>query len=195
MDLAERRDIETQVYQPAEDTDLLRKTAEAWVESGDRVLEVGTGSGYIAAKLADLDAAVVGADVNPHACRQARENGVEAVRADLVAPFRDDSFDWVVFNPPYLPRDKDAERDDWMEVALTGGENGRALIEPFVETVRRVLKPGGEALMLASSLTGLDAVRDHARANGFATMEAASESHPFERLVVLRLITHGHQTD
>jgi len=186
-DLADRRDIETDVYQPAEDSGLLAEAAAAELGPGERALEVGCGSGYVAARVAETGADVVAADLNPHACRQARERGLQAVRADLVSPFRDGAFDAVLFNPPYLPADPDAERSDWMEVALTGGENGRAVIDPFLDSVGRVLAPDGRVFLLVSSLTGVEDVMDRAGENGFSGAARVEESFPFETLSVLEL--------
>jgi len=191
-DLAERRGMETRVYGAAEDSHLLARAAVERVEAGDLVLDLGTGSGYVAVTVAETTGArVIGSDINPHACRRADEAGVEAVRADLVAPFRDGAFDWVLFNPPYLPTAEEEARDDWMERALSGGESGREVIDPFLDTVRRVLAPDGRVLLLVSSLTGVDAVRDRARANGLTTRPVSEESYPFERLVVLSLRPTG----
>jgi release factor glutamine methyltransferase len=183
------------VYQPAEDSRLLGEAARDVVQAGDLVLDVGTGSGWVATEAADEGADVVGVDLNPHACREAREHGVPTVRGNLVAPFRDGVFDVVLFNPPYLPTDPDDEGDDWLETALSGGESGRAVVDPFLDSVGRVLAPAGEVLLLVSSLTDIEAVTDRAADNGFAATEVASEKFPFERLVVLRLITDEHQTD
>ncbi|WP_436929663.1 HemK2/MTQ2 family protein methyltransferase [Halosimplex halobium] len=183
--LAAQRDVE-QVYQPAEDSKLLADAVVERVERGDRALDVGTGSGYVAARMAEAGADAVGADLNPHACRQAAEAGLPVVRADLTGPFRDGSFDVVAFNPPYLPTEPDREWDDWMERALSGGEDGRAAIDPFLDDVARVLAPGGAAYLLVSSLTDPDTVRERAAANGLASEEVASESHPFETLLVVR---------
>ncbi|SEO92049.1 release factor glutamine methyltransferase [Halorientalis persicus] len=185
-DLAERRDLD-QVYQPAEDTRLLAETAAECVGDGDRVLDVGTGSGYVASVAEDSGADVVGADINPLACQEARENGVPVVQANLTDPFRNRSFDVVLFNPPYLPTPPADERNDWMEYALSGGEDGRAVIEPFIDGVGRVLASGGEVLLLVSTLTDPDAVVDFAADYGFDATEIASEKHAFERLLVLRL--------
>jgi release factor glutamine methyltransferase len=183
---------EPDVYRAAEDSHLLATTAVARVEADDRVLDLGTGSGYVGSQVATAcDARVVASDLNPHACRQAREEGLEAVRGHLLSPFRDGSFDWVLFNPPYLPTPEHDEWGDWMEQALSGGKDGRAVIDPFLAAVRRVLAPGGRALLLVSSLTGLEAVRDTARNEGLTTREAASESYPAERLVVLELQPTG----
>lgn len=191
-DLAERRGVETRVYEAAEDSHLLARAAVERAEPDDLVLDVGTGSGYVAGTVAETTGArVLGSDINPHACRRAREAGVEAVRADLVAPFRDAAFDLVTFNPPYLPTAEEEERDDWMERALSGGESGREVVDPFLDTVRRVLSPEGRVLLLVSSLTGIDAVRDRARSNGLTTREVSTESFPFERLVVLSLRPTG----
>jgi len=185
--LADRRDTET-VYQPAEDSKLLADAAIGGIQSTDRVLDVGTGSGYVARRVAEATGAVaVGSDLNPHACRQAHAGGVPAVRANLVAPFRADSFEVVVCNPPYLPTDPDSGWGDWMERALSGGPDGRAVVEPLLDDLRRVLTPDGRAFLLVSSLTGIGAVRTHARANGLTSAEVAEESHPHERLVVLDL--------
>lgn len=187
-DLADRRGIETDVYQPAEDSYLLATTLTDEVDVSTRVLEVGTGSGFVAEYLREnTGGTVVAADLNPHACRQARERGVEVVRADLVEPFRDHVFDAVAFNPPYLPRDPEAEREDWMEVALTGGESGREVIEAFLADVGRVLAPEGSVYLLVSTMTGVDEVVEYASTYGFSAAALKDESFPFETLTVLRL--------
>jgi len=185
--LAARRDVE-QVYQPAEDSKLLADAVAERIDGGERALDVGTGSGYVAARMRDAGAEAVGADLNPHACRQAAEAGVPAVRADLTSAFRDGAFDAVTFNPPYLPTEPEREWDDWMERALSGGEDGRAAIDPFLDDVARVLAPDGAAYLLVSSLTDPDAVRERAAANGLVSEEIASESHPFETLLVVAFV-------
>lgn len=184
-------DFADHVYQPAEDSALLADAACEGIDAGQRVLDVGTGSGYVAARAAETGAQVMGSDFNPHACRQARENGLEVVRTDLVSGFAECTFDIVTFNPPYLPTKPEERSDDWMERALSGGETGRAVITPFVDAVSRVLRSGGVVFVLVSSLTGLDEVEARARKAGFETEEVAEESHFFERLVVLKLVAAG----
>jgi release factor glutamine methyltransferase len=187
-DLGERRGIETDVYQPAEDSRLLLEAAIEDVESGDRVLDLGTGSGYVGTRIVEeTDARVIGSDINPIACRRARERGLPVVQGNLVDHFRAHTFDVVVFNPPYLPANEMAQRNDLMEIALTGGDDGRAVIEPFIDSVPRVLTPRGTVFLLASTLTGLDAIRTRARTVGLAVSEVSRESFPFEQLVVFRM--------
>ncbi|MFW5939579.1 MAG: HemK2/MTQ2 family protein methyltransferase [Halolamina sp.] len=183
--LAERRDIETKVYQPAEDSGLLADAAEEFARG--RTLEVGTGSGWVAEQVAPHVPLVVAADVNPHACRAARDRGLEVVRTNLLDAFADGSFETVLFNPPYLPTTPENEWADWMEQALSGGESGRELIDPFLEDLGRVLAPGGQALLLVSSLAGFETVEELARDAGFVPEEVRQESYPFETLSILRL--------
>ncbi len=188
-DLAERRGVETDVYQPAEDSRLLADAAVREIDADALVLEVGSGSGYVAERVAEeAGARVVGVDVNPYAARQTRDRGVEAVRGDLVEPFRDAVFDVVLSNPPYLPTDPDEERDDWVEVALSGGETGRAVIDPLLDSVGRVLAPGGTVFLLVSSLSGVDEVVERAAENGFSAVALSDDSFPFETLTVLKLV-------
>lgn len=190
--LAALRDVET-VYQPAADSRLLAETAtETDIDSGDLVLDVGTGSGYVADRVREATGArVVGTDITLDACRQAAEAGVAVVRADMFAPFPDDTFEVVVCNPPYLPTPPEREWGDPMEEALSGGENGRAMVDPFLDGVGRVLASGGVAYLLISTLTGPDAVRETAREAGLDVSTVAEESHPFERLLVLALEETG----
>ena len=186
MGLDDRRERD-RVYRAAEDSALLATAAVAAAEPTDRVLDIGTGSGHVAARTSETGARVVGADRNPHACREARDAGIDTVRADLTSGFAADAFDLVTFNPPYLPTEPDEAVDDWMEVALSGGETGRAVIEPFLADVGRVLAPGGRVLLLVSTLSGVEAVVDRADDAGFASETVAEESFPFETLSVLRL--------
>ncbi|MGM0606020.1 MAG: HemK2/MTQ2 family protein methyltransferase [Halobacteriota archaeon] len=185
--LAERRGEETSVYQPAADSALLVDAVTDRLDRTDRVLEVGTGSGWVAARFAETGASVYASDVNPHACGSATDRGLPAICGNLLDPFRAGAFDVVAFNPPYLPTDPDAEWDDWMEHALSGGPDGRRLVVPFLEGLGRVLAPGGVGYLLISSLTGYDAVESIANANGLALRTIREESYPFETLFVLEL--------
>ena len=185
--LAERRGV-PEVYQPAEDSHLLANAAREEVRPGERALDVGTGSGYVASALDESGADPVASDINPVACEQARDRGLSAVRGDMLDPFRDEVFDVVTFNPPYLPTPEHKEWDDWMERALSGGEDGRRLVDPFLDDVSRVLVPDGRVLLLVSSLTDVDAVAEYASERGLAGEVVAEEKHPYERLVVLRLV-------
>jgi release factor glutamine methyltransferase len=175
-----------QVYEPAEDTFLLRDAALAEVRPGDRVLEVGCGSGAVAAALLGRAGSVVATDINPHAVRAGHELGIETVRTDLTAGLCG-PFDLVLFNPPYLPTAPEERIDDWLEYALDGGPTGRETIERFAADVGRVLAPFGRILILVSSLTGPDEVRKLFVGLGYIVFLVAEERLEDEDLIVMRI--------
>ncbi|MDV2480532.1 methyltransferase [Methanoculleus sp. Wushi-C6] len=180
-----RGEVPDQVYPPAEDSFLLLRAALREVRETDRVLEVGTGSGYVAAGLLDRAAAVVATDINPHAVACARSRGVAAVRTDLFAGLSG-PFDLILFNPPYLPTAPEERIDDWLEYALDGGPTGRVTIEKFAADVGRVLSPFGRVLLLVSSLTDPSAVRGLFARAGFVSFIVDEERLEGETLYVLR---------
>jgi len=175
-----------QVYQPEADTFLLLKAVLREVRQKDRVLEVGTGSGFIASKIAGSAREVVATDINPHAVAAAKKKGVDVVRTDLAAGIRG-LIDLVAFNPPYLPTAPEERIDDWLECALDGGPDGRAVIERFATEVGRVLAPYGRILILVSSLTDLAEVKGLFTRQGFISFVVSEEKIEGEVLYVLRV--------
>jgi HemK-related putative methylase len=175
----------SQVYGPGADSRLLAEAAVERIETDDRILDVGTGTGYVADRIAaTTGATVVGVDIESAACRQARAAGVPVILGDLCSGFATDVFDVVVSNPPYLPVRSDS-RDDAMARAIAAGPAGRAVIDRLLQTVERVLRPDGRLLIVCSSETGPDAVRATGEKCGFNMTCVADAEHPGERLLVL----------
>ncbi len=175
-----------QVYQPEADTVLLLEAATHEVHSGETVLEIGTGSGYIASHVSEITRCYA-TDINPHACRTARMQGVEVIRTDLASGICH-RFDVILFNPPYLPTSDGERMDDWLEYALDGGEDGRDAIRGFAEILAGIITPFGRALLLISECTGIDEVREIFGRQGFLTFIVAETITEGERLVVLRIM-------
>ena len=173
-----------EVYAPAEDTWLLLRAAIKECRDGERVLEIGCGSGAVSGALSQR-ARVLATDINPHAVREARDRGVEAIRTDLFSGICG-RFDLVLFNPPYLPTDPDERMDDWLEYALDGGPDGRATISRFLSGVGGVLAPAGRVLLLVSSLTGFSEVCMLVAQAGFAPEVFMEEQVEGEMLTVIR---------
>lgn len=186
--LAKRRGLDGHVYEPAEDSGLLATATGAELVGDERVIDVGTGSGFVGIQLRETaGVSVVGVDVNPHACRRAANNGLPVVRGDLVTAFDRNVADVIVCNPPYLPTDATNERDDWLATAVAGGPSGREIFDRLLADVDRVLTPEGRLYVLVSSLMDLDAVANTAGEQGFRAEEIARDaSFPFEVLAVYR---------
>src|SRR3954462_11152038 len=114
---------------------LLGEAVLAEVRAGDRVLDMGTGSGVNAILAATKTADVVAVDITPQALDAARDNAARNDVADRIDVRSSDVFsngegffDVIVFDPPFrwfAPRDA-------LEAAFTD-ENYRALTTFFRE--------------------------------------------------------------
>jgi len=170
------------VYRPAEDSLLLLGSIS--LGTGERFLEVGTGTGLIALHVARRTRAVA-TDVNREAVRLARTNAcrnglaLDVILTDLMTGLRG-PFDVVAFNPPYL---EGHPRDD-LDRAWQGGREGSDVSLRFLEDLGRILSPQGRAYLLLSHAN--DTARAAAAAR-FRRRVVGSRRLFFEELEVLEL--------
>ena len=169
------------IYEPAEDSFLLKYQIDSFVTDGMRVLDVGTGSGILALEAKDCGADVYAVDINPDAVKFCKNLGIKAKVSDLFSNVPDgDKFDLIIFNPPYLP--KDELEDDESAVVTSGGEKGNEILERFLIGAKDYLSNNGSLLFLSSSLT--PEVDNILTREGYDFKVVAKEDLFFEKLFV-----------
>ncbi len=182
---------------PRPETELIVEHALAIVaEDTCDVLDVGTGSGCLAITLA-LERPrwrVVATDRSPAALGIARTNGetfgvdILWILTDLAAALPG-PFDLIVANLPYVPTgwlaDLGPEIDREPRTALDGGEDGLDLVRRLIADLRRILVPGGNALLEIAEGQA-EAVETAVISAGLQPVERLRDVGGCERVVHLR---------
>ncbi|HEY4419841.1 MAG TPA: class I SAM-dependent methyltransferase [Pseudonocardia sp.] len=161
------------VFAPTPTSDLLGRAVVDEVRPGDRVLDMGTGSGVNAILAAAVAADVVGVDVNPAAVEAATVNAARnRVRATFcvsdVYSAVAGSYDLMVIDPPFrwfAPR-------DMLECAMA--DEGYAAVGRFFSGIDARLRPDGRVLLFFGTSGDQDHVLGLATAAGLRAEVVAS---------------------
>ena len=156
-----RLKVDRRALIPRPETELLVELVHTWAGTQApilRALDLGTGSGAIAAALATLwpGAAVVAAERCPEALALARENfaalrlegRIQPVAATWFDGVPPGPYDAIVSNPPYLTAAEVAAtapevREHEPRAALEAPEEGLADLRAILEAAPGYLRPGG----------------------------------------------------
>ncbi len=187
-------ELRQDVYGPREDSELMAEAVEEEIVrrkpgSGDiSLLDLGCGSGLTAIVAAKAGAKVTAVDINENAVELTRKNAklngvnVHCLRSDLLECVKG-RFDIIAFNAPYLPEGvAKGENEAW------AAGKGLEVIRRAVRQSRAGLNPGGELLLLISSLTGTDKMEEILGSEGFRWEKVKEAKVPWETLLVLKAV-------
>ncbi len=172
------------VYPPSEDSILLIESLD--IGKGERVLEVGCGSGVVSVHCAANGADVVSVDINPKAVALTEKNfdanGLpHDVRESDVYSAVMERFDTIIFNLPYLP----VQDEGMLAKAWSGGDDGMGPLPELLEKAPEHLLPGGRVVVVVSSL--MDQERLSSVLEKYKVRELGSLPLFFETLKVLEI--------
>lgn len=181
-----------QVYQPQDDSRLLVDAMhQSGLVPGRRILDLCTGSGFVAIAAAEMGCASVTAfDICPHAVRCSRGNAaIAGVQVDVregswLGALDRAPFDLVVANPPYVPTPPEGDTEvigssagpSW---AWNAGTDGRLVLDPLCEFLPKLLCDGGSALLVHSALADVRRSLDDLTMAGMRAEVVASKWIPF----------------
>jgi len=179
--------INDEVYEPAEDTELLLSIVK--IKKGEKVIEIGSGSGILSIISAKMGGKVYSIDINPLAslatlCSSKLNNlDIDVINCDMLTCLRNITFDVGIFNPPYLPFE---EYDDWIKYSWSGGKSGSEVLVNFINTIsaRRLY-------ILYSSLSNEDEILEAIRKRKMVINRKIEKTFGFERLIALELNAEG----
>jgi len=172
-------------------TDLLADVIQQMIKSSYEVLDVGTGTGALAIIASRKARKVVAIDIDRRAVLCAKLNAILngssiiVKQGNLFSPLKDERFDVIIFNPPYLPLRPRPPLG--LSVFFAEG----ALLESFLSQARYYLKKGGFLLMTYSTLSIKGYLEFLLRKYKWKYVKIRSFRMPLEEIYVIMAIPHG----
>jgi len=172
------------IYPPSEDSYLLAEQVKKYAKNKS-VIDMGSGSGIQAETAIKSGAkSVLATDINDESISILKSKGINAIKSNLFSKVKG-SFDLIVFNPPYLPRDKREDKES--AIATTGGKRGDEIIIRFLKQAKSHLNKKGIVLIVISSLTPKNKIAELLKKQGMRRKIISSKKFFFETLEVWKI--------
>jgi len=170
---------ESEPYPPSEDTFFLADYIKN--EKGECALDIGTGSGYLAALLEKSFSLVVASDLVFNVLKKHEyftTNNVCCNGADAI----NQQFDLVICNMPYL------NTDDVSDVRTDGGKDGLEIPIKIIDSAKPQIKTGGKFIYVTSSLSDFKKLISYTKLEGFDVSILAKKILFFEELILVNAV-------
>ncbi len=193
-------DIPAGVYAPSDDTQMLaeaalREIVPLAMGRPIHVLEIGCGSGAVSLALAKAGKckSIMACDISEEAVKAAKRNAaknkikakIEFVVSNLFSAIpTSKKFDFILFNPPYLPTAATDKVKGKLNAALDGGKDGLKTVQPFLERAGAHMNKGGRILLVVSSLQPKERLVEIIESHRLAHKILAEQSFFFEKLQI-----------
>ncbi len=164
---------------PAEDTLFFADNIRN--EEGKAVLDMGTGSGFLAKSLSTNFDLVIATDISFKALKKAHESVENCVCCNAADAFSF-SFDLIVCNMPYLPS------DEICDPSVDGLKEGVEIPTKLIRSASKVLRETGKIIYLTSSLANYLELMKRTEQVGFSTKILAKKKLFFEELLLVECI-------
>ena len=174
-----RKLSESEPYPPSEDTFFLADYIKN--EKGDCALDIGTGSGYLAALLEKSFSLVVATDLVFNVLKKHEyftANNICCNGADAI----NQQFDLVICNMPYL------NTDDVSDVRTDGGKDGLEIPIKIIDSAKSRIKLGGKFVYVTSSLSDFKKLISYTKLEGFDVSILAKKKLFFEELILVKAV-------
>jgi release factor glutamine methyltransferase len=171
------------IYQPHEDSYLLQKAVKKYAKNKD-FLDMGAATGIQSETAKESGAkSTLAIDIDLEVIKLLKSKNLPAITSNLFSNInKNQKFDLIAFNPPYLPEDK--REDKQSQLATTGGKRGDEIILKFLKQSTDHLNKQGIILLLVSSLTPHDRILSLIKDLGFTHKIIAQKKLFMEKLEV-----------
>ncbi len=152
--------MDTSIYEPHEDSFLMSKILKKEIpkilkeKPKLKFLEIGSGSGInlqTALKSKIKKQNIFSCDINKKAVEYCKNLGFNCILSNLFKKIPEQKFDIIIFNPPYLPEDKNEPKES--KLATTGGKHGNEITIKFLKQAKDYLAKNGRIFLITSSLS------------------------------------------